>query len=130
MRHAEEKIMQLELSKTHDGTDGVVVLGGDKAVAVVPTTEELHRYIENPTALQEMDALRISALQQAEEKVAIANQTYSLVDATVKRLDHDLAMLEKYVLFIIVVVEYNAVHVRLVPSFTHSLTHSATPCFF
>lgn len=104
VRQAEEKIMQLELSKTHSGMDGVLVLGGDKAVAVVPTTEELCRYIHNPSTLQEMDTLRTSAMQQSEEKVAIAKQTYSLVDATVKRLDHDLAMLEKYVLVVVVII--------------------------
>jgi hypothetical protein len=36
------------------------------------------------------------ALQRAEEKVAIAEQTYSLVDNICKRLDSDLADMEKH----------------------------------
>ena len=89
--------MQLELSTTADGRPGVVVLGGHSRTAVVPTTEELSSFVLQPEALEKIQKVRQNALQQADEKVAIAEQTYSLVDATVRRLDNDLATLEKYV---------------------------------
>jgi hypothetical protein len=102
VRQAEEKIMALELAKTQNGRDGVVVLGHSGSnkhkTAVVPTTEELTRYIYDSKSYQEIQKLRSQAMQQSEEKVAIAEQTYSLVDSTVQRLDEDLAMMEKYVL--------------------------------
>jgi hypothetical protein len=104
VRQAEERVMALELAKTPDGQDGVLVLGGgrdknenNRTVAVVPTTEELTRYIihNNTSTMREIQKLRSQAMQQSEEKVAIAKQAYSLVDSTVRRLDHDLAALEK-----------------------------------
>lgn len=97
VRRAEEKVLQLELAKTPDGRDGVVVLGGKSREAVVPTTEELSAYVHDQQALAQIRSLRSSAMQQANEKVAIADQTHSLVDATIERLDNDIAVLEKCV---------------------------------
>ena len=97
VRRAEEKVLQLELATTTDGRPGVVVLGGKSREAVIPTTEELSAYVHDQEALSRIRSLRASALQQADEKVAIADQTHSLVGATVERLDNDIAVLEKYV---------------------------------
>lgn len=90
---AEEKVMKLELSETADGKPGVKVLGGGKDV-ILPTTEELSSYVRNQSSLQRIQDLERDVVQQSEEKVAIAEQTYAIVDATVKRLDHDLAKME------------------------------------
>lgn len=76
---------------------GVRVLRGGSDL-VVPTTEELMEYIRNDEAWQRIETLQEDALQMAQEKVAISDQTYALVDSTVKRLDRDLAKLETYVL--------------------------------
>ena len=93
---AEGKVMQLELGKTADGRDGVKVLGGSGEV-IVPTTEELKELIRDTEAFQQIQILEGNALQQAEEKVAIADQTYRLVNGTCARLNKDLATLETWV---------------------------------
>lgn len=90
---AEEKVLQLELAETPDGTPGVKVLGGGTEV-IVPTTEELSSYIKDDESLRRIQELEQNVVQQSEEKVAIAEQTYAIVDATVKRLDQDLVKLE------------------------------------
>lgn len=95
VRQAEEKVLQLELAKTPDGRPGVKVLGGATREAVIPTTEELSAYVHDPEALAKIRKLRSSAMQQADEKVAIAQQTHAMIDATVERLDNDIAILEK-----------------------------------
>mmetsp|Transcript_22537 Transcript_22537/g.31448 ORF Transcript_22537/g.31448 Transcript_22537/m.31448 type:complete len:296 (-) Transcript_22537:25-912(-) len=96
-RTAEEKVAQLQCGKTENDQDGVVVLGGEakeRGEAVIPTTEELSSFIHDEEAWQHIVALRTKASQQAEEKVAIAEQNYALVDATVRRLDRDLGQME------------------------------------
>ena len=97
VRRAEEKVLQLELGTTSDGRPGVHVLGGKSKEVVIPTTEELSAYVHDQEALAQIKSLRASAMQQADEKVAIADQTHSIIDATVERLDSDIAVLEKYV---------------------------------
>jgi hypothetical protein len=97
VRRAEEKVLQLELGTTSDGRPGVHVLGGKSKEVVVPTTEELSAYVHDQEALARIKSLRASAMQQADEKVAIAEQTHSIIDATVERLDSDIAVLEKCV---------------------------------
>lgn len=97
VRRAEEKVLQLELGTTSDGRPGVHVLGGKSKEVVVPTTEELSAYVHDQEALALIKSLRASAMQQADEKVAIAEQTHSIIDATVERLDSDIAVLEKCV---------------------------------
>jgi hypothetical protein len=84
---------QLELGMTKDGRPGVKVLTGSGEF-VVPTTEDFSEYLYDEDALQKISTLRKDALQQSEEKVAIADQTLALVDATVGRLDRDLQALE------------------------------------
>lgn len=75
------------------------VLGteGDSA-AIIPTTEELIAYIREPVELRRIEAIQDETLQQAEEKVAIAEQTYRLVDNICKRLDADLEDMKRYLL--------------------------------
>jgi hypothetical protein len=116
VRRAEEKVLELELGTTEDGRPGVIVLGGKSREAVVPTTEELSAYVHDQEALARIRSLRNSAMQQAEEKVAIADQTHSLVDATVERLDNDIAALEKYV-----ICGYPSIALCLVLTVTHFL---------
>lgn len=66
-----------------------------KRPAVIPTTEELAAYVHQPSKYQKIQRIQQDCIQRAEEKVAIADQTYSLVDNVCKRLDSDLADLEK-----------------------------------
>lgn len=61
---------------------------------VVPTTEELIACIENVDEMEMIDKLRKDAFQKVDEKVAIADQAYDIVDGTVRRLDADLEKLE------------------------------------
>lgn len=71
------------------------MLGGKSKEAVIPTTEELSSYVHDQEALAQIRSLRASAIQQADEKVAIAEQTHAIIYATVERLDSDIAVLEK-----------------------------------
>ena len=92
VHRVEDKILALEVV---DGK-AVRVLGGDKdAPTVIPTTEELRAYVHDPKAYKKIDKVQQDAVQRAEEKVAIANQTYALVDSVCKRLESDCAELEK-----------------------------------
>ena len=67
----------------------------EETLLVVPTTEELNYQIQNPKHLLEIAKLRKDARQLTEEKVAIANQTCSLIDSYIQRLDVDLEKFEK-----------------------------------
>lgn len=86
---AHDKMMQLEVT-----SKGVKVLSGNGQV-VIPTTEELYGYLHNESAYREIQTLQTNAMQQADEKVAIAEQTYNIIDSAVKRLDQDLSTMEK-----------------------------------
>jgi Inhibitor of growth proteins N-terminal histone-binding len=94
IHHAEEKVMALEVVVPPDGPPGVRATGGSGEV-IIPTTEELLSWISQPGALQAIRNLEASALQLADEKVAIADQTHSLIRSIVKRLDADLENMEK-----------------------------------
>eukprot|EP00750_Incisomonas_marina_P025599 INCI5585.1.p1 GENE.INCI5585.1~~INCI5585.1.p1 ORF type:complete len:263 (-),score=44.41 INCI5585.1:200-988(-) len=50
--------------------------------------------IQQETMLQQIKALHEVTLQQADEKIAIANQSYDLVDEHIKRLDAKLKQFE------------------------------------
>lgn len=79
------------------GEDGKAGGGGDledEADIVIPTTEELRGCVMDPEELELIARYRRDARQQAEEKVAVAEQTYAIVDETIKRLDTDLAKFE------------------------------------
>lgn len=81
-----------EKSSEDDDGNGDDDKGDDDII--VPTTEELRGRIMNPAELEMIARLRREAVQQSEEKVVVAEQTYALVDETVKRLDADLAKFE------------------------------------
>lgn len=86
-------------NQPHDvGFRAAVRVPGDASVpAVVPTTEEMQEYVLADASVdlfQTIQKLQTDALQQSEEKVAIAIQTHGLVDGIVQRLDADLAELE------------------------------------
>jgi hypothetical protein len=91
IRAAEEKLMQLEVVVSADGeTLGVRV--GDQIV--VPTTDELMEYTMNEDKYDEILKLQAECYQIADEKVAIAQQAYEMMDATVLRLDQDIQAME------------------------------------
>jgi hypothetical protein len=93
VHRVEEKIISLEM--VENGTKVRALReGGDLGPAVLPTTEELAAYIHEYGAYEAIEHVQQDALQRAEESVAIAQQTYSLVDATCRRLDGDLTELE------------------------------------
>jgi hypothetical protein len=94
VHRVEEKVLQLEIV---DG-QGVRVLGSSDAKdgpVVIPTTEELADYVHNAENYKQIERVEQDALQGAEEKVAIAEQTYALVDSICTRLDNDLMQMEK-----------------------------------
>jgi hypothetical protein len=81
----------------------------DRPVIIHPTTEEFIMYIRNCTGTNEANQTSSSSsssllnriqriqkdcIQQAEEKVAIADQTYALIDNICKRLDSDIKEME------------------------------------
>lgn len=66
-----------------------------ETVLVVPTTEELNFQIRNREHLLEIAKLRTEARVLTEEKVAVANQACSLIDAHIQRLDADLEKFER-----------------------------------
>ena len=58
---------------------------------VIPTTEELLRYIEEPETLARIESVRNDSLQQAEEKIEIAKQSYKMIDNVYRKLDEMIA---------------------------------------
>ena len=118
LQRVEEKIGRLEVvdgegvrvlsANRHDnGTGGDVVDDDEKMAAptsttekellpvVIPTTEELMAYVHESATRAQIESLRADALQQAEEKVEIANQTFELVDNMCRKLDTDLKEMER-----------------------------------
>jgi hypothetical protein len=90
----ENKVGRLELVGNGDqirvmGTEGY-------CGALIPTTEELIAYTWEPVELRRIEAVQAETLQQAEEKVAIAEQTCRLVDNICKRLDADLEDMKRH----------------------------------
>ena len=77
-----------DVVKNFSGEDG----GGDDII--IPPTDELRGHIMKPVELEMIARLRREAMQQSEEKVVVAEQTYAIVDETVKRLDADLSKFE------------------------------------
>jgi Inhibitor of growth proteins N-terminal histone-binding len=77
---------------------------------LVPTTRELMDYIlqpqvgsgsssgavvDNEAVYRQITTLQQGCLQKADEKVAVAHQTFELLDAFVHRLDSDLTSMEQ-----------------------------------
>lgn len=104
VQRAEQTILELPLAarkRKRDASSSAVGKDGDNSDddqgddnVIVPTTEELRGRIMNPAELEMIARLRREAIQQSEEKVVVAEQTYSLVDEVVKRLDSDLSKFE------------------------------------
>lgn len=88
IERVEEKIGSLEV--VENGTKVRVLGAGENGPAVIPTTEELTAFVREPNTLRQIEAIQEDTLQHAEEKVAIAEQTFTLVDNICKRLDSDL----------------------------------------
>jgi hypothetical protein len=65
-----------------------------KTMLVVPTTEELRQQIQDPYALLQIAILRRNARELVEEKSSNANQTYTIIDDIIKRLDDDIEQFE------------------------------------
>jgi len=61
---------------------------------VFPTTEELRAKIQDPLTLVGIAKLRRDAKQHVEEKLSVAEQTFLIVDSTLKRLDADIKKFE------------------------------------
>lgn len=80
---------------------GVRVLNADGTTSsednpvVLPTTQEFMAYTYQPDAYKQIRALQKDCLQKADEKVAVAQQAYEMMDAQVQRLDADLAAMEQ-----------------------------------
>lgn len=88
IQRVEEKIGNLQV--VEDGSKVRVLGSGKDRPAVIPTTEELMAYVREPETLQRIEQVQEDALQRAEEKVAIAEQNYGIVDNVCKRVDADL----------------------------------------
>eukprot|EP00934_Nitzschia_sp_Nitz4_P006489 Nitzschia sp. Nitz4//scaffold117_size69655//27204//28340//NITZ4_006023-RA/size69655-snap-gene-0.8-mRNA-1//-1//CDS//3329533648//6479//frame0 len=88
MQRVEQKIGNLEV--VEDGTKVRVLGDAEDRPAVVPTTEELTAFVREPETLKYIENAQEDALQYAEEKVAIAQQTYTLIDNICKRLEADV----------------------------------------
>lgn len=86
-------MMELEVVVHGDGRTGVRVIGGD--AVIVPTTTELLDYVGDVEKEEKIQKLQVECLQKADEKVEIARQAHDMIDATVRRLDADLAAMEK-----------------------------------
>mmetsp|Transcript_46198 Transcript_46198/g.51513 ORF Transcript_46198/g.51513 Transcript_46198/m.51513 type:complete len:341 (+) Transcript_46198:50-1072(+) len=54
---------------------------------IIPTTEELMAYVHEPTTMSRIQSIQSGALQQAEEKVEVAKQTYKIIDNLYWKLD-------------------------------------------
>mmetsp|Transcript_21850 Transcript_21850/g.30680 ORF Transcript_21850/g.30680 Transcript_21850/m.30680 type:complete len:310 (+) Transcript_21850:104-1033(+) len=79
----------------NDPDEGVVVRRspGNEHL-LIPTTEELRVQIQDDEVLHKIAKFRKSLREQADEKVAVAEQTFAIVDAALKRLDTDLEKFE------------------------------------
>lgn len=103
IQRVEEKIEGLDIV---DGKGVRVVTAADddnskgdvETTIVIPTTEEFVRYVHDAEGLSKIKSVQAECLQRAEEKVAISEQTYNLVDNICRRLDSDILEMEKLLL--------------------------------
>jgi hypothetical protein len=116
---AEAKMMQLELvHKLHTGETGVRTLSGDDVT--LPTTREFMDYTLDRDMFIEIDKLQQETIQMSDEKVAIAQQSYEMIDATVQRLDRDMEAMEKLL----------QVSVRFGPQLDYTRRHRFSQTFY
>lgn len=93
VRKMEEKILNLEVC---NDARKVRVMGTAKdRPAVIPTTEELSRYVYDREAMKRIEIVQEDAIQLAEEKVAIAEQTLKLVDNVCLKIESDVQEMKK-----------------------------------
>jgi Inhibitor of growth proteins N-terminal histone-binding len=99
---AEDKVLNLNVVEDIDknGKSSLKVMSLDGKRRVIPVTGELTNYVhplkdgELNSLKRKIDELSEDCLQMADEKVAATEQAYKLIDATVQRLDQDLAAME------------------------------------
>jgi Inhibitor of growth proteins N-terminal histone-binding len=118
---------------TSNYTAGLRVLGEGSRAVVIPTTLELEQYVhgvdpptndDSPndrrrrgsTPYGEILLRQRDLLQLADEKVAVASQLYDRMDGTVRRLDRDLAEMEKLL------------QVRARACYSHTIAFLVYPC--
>lgn len=85
--------MQLPVVMDPDGTRAGIRFPDDSIV--VPTTAEFMQYTMDRPSYIEIQNRQAGCLQKADEKVAIAQQAFDMVDAQVRRLDRDLEEMER-----------------------------------
>jgi Inhibitor of growth proteins N-terminal histone-binding len=62
----------------------------------LPTTQELFTFTYNAEMYEEIKALQQLCLQKADEKCAVANQAYEMIDQQIQKLDADMAAIEPF----------------------------------
>jgi Inhibitor of growth proteins N-terminal histone-binding len=62
----------------------------------LPTTQELFTFTYNAEMYEEIIALQQLCLQKADEKCAVANQAYEMIDQQIQKLDADMAAIEPF----------------------------------
>jgi len=65
----------------------------DEAI-VVPTTEELRAYVHDQESMDKIQSYRLEVKQLAAEKLAVANQTYNIINSTLGKLDREVTEYE------------------------------------
>jgi hypothetical protein len=106
IQRVEEKIEKLEIidgkgvraNAATEGDNNDAQTPADVSPVVIPTTEEFVRYVHDAGALARIKSIQAECTQRAEEKVAISEQTYNLVDNICRRLDSDILEMEKLLL--------------------------------
>lgn len=61
----------------------------------LPTTEDFRQRIHDPKVLLHIATLRDTARQLVEEKIAVSNQSYTLIDNNILKLESDLEQMEE-----------------------------------
>ena len=90
---AETKVLQLQV-ENEDGGPPMVKAHPD-ATPLIPSTDELLEYTFDADLMKRIQKLQGDCLQQADEKVSVAQQAYDWVDAVVQRLDTDIAAMQE-----------------------------------
>jgi hypothetical protein len=84
---AEDKVLKLPVVVNADGENQGIRALGD--AVIIPTTDELMEYTYDPELMLQIEQLQQDCLQQADEKVSVAQQALDWVEAVVQRLDVD-----------------------------------------
>lgn len=99
LQYIQQKLGRIRVVKNPNGSVLGIQLLDDQSIApedaFIPTNDELFDYTYNPNSYAKIQKFQQECLQKAEEKVAVAQQTYELIDANVRRLDRDLEAMGK-----------------------------------